>query len=45
MFKHLGGKIAPELVYFVLKKELLNFSDDVVEYKATESISGISAIS
>ena len=25
--KHLGGKIAPKLVYFVLKKELLNVSE------------------
>ena len=25
--KPLGGKLAPELVHFVLKKELLNFSE------------------
>ena len=25
--KHLGGEIAPKLAYFVLEKELLNFSE------------------
>ena len=29
VLKHLGGKIAPKLVYFVLKKELLNFSESI----------------
>ena len=25
--KHLGGELAPKLVYFVLKKELLKFNE------------------
>ena len=25
--KHVGGKTAPKLVYFVLEKELINFSE------------------